>query len=109
MNDDSTIKNSSMLLAYLGGLGWGSAYFYGWGVSAYYGFPWWYVGVGPDNIARSLFHAISLMAIFIIAWGVGILLFFLVKQKARIHDLSFLRLFWQRFCSLFQLLSSFLS
>lgn len=93
MNDDSIIKNSSMLLAYLGGLGWGSAYFYGWGVSAYYGFPWWYVGVGPDNIARSLFHAISLMAIFIIAWGVGILLFFLVKQKARIHDLSFLRLF----------------
>ncbi len=93
MNDDSIIKNSSMLLAYLGGLGWGSAYFYGWGVSAYYGFPWWYVGVGPDNIARSLFHAISLMAIFIIAWGVGILLFFLVKQKARIHDISFLRLF----------------
>ncbi|EHW9504635.1 hypothetical protein K3M47_004548, partial [Salmonella enterica] len=89
----SIIKNSSMLLAYLGGLGWGSAYFYGWGVSAYYGFPWWYVGVGPDNIARSLFHAISLMAIFIIAWGVGILLFFLVKQKARIHDISFLRLF----------------
>ncbi|BBK17930.1 hypothetical protein SL180013_24300 [Salmonella enterica subsp. enterica serovar Senftenberg] len=87
MSDDSIIKNSSMLLAYLGGLGWGSAYFYGWGVSAYYGFPWWYVGVGPDNIARSLFHAISLMAIFIIAWGVGILLFFLVKQKARIHDL----------------------
>ncbi|MBK0290647.1 hypothetical protein JDT14_26390, partial [Salmonella enterica subsp. enterica serovar Infantis] len=29
----------------------------------------------------------------IIAWGVGILLFFLVKQKARIHDISFLRLF----------------
>ncbi|ENZ3262859.1 hypothetical protein ACGGZG_004569, partial [Salmonella enterica] len=26
MNDDSIIKNSSMLLAYLGGLGWGSAY-----------------------------------------------------------------------------------
>lgn len=31
MSDDSIIKNSSMLLAYLGGLGWGSAYFYGWG------------------------------------------------------------------------------
>lgn len=45
MNDDSIIKNSSILLAYLGGLGWGSAYFYGWGVSAYYGFPWWYVGL----------------------------------------------------------------
>ncbi|SUI20535.1 putative inner membrane protein [Salmonella enterica subsp. salamae] len=109
MSNDSIIKNSSMLLAYLGGLGWGSAYFYGWGVSAYYGFPWWYVGVGPDNIARSLFHAISLMAIFIIAWGVGILLFFVVKQKARINDLSFLRLFLQLFCSLFQLLSNFLS
>ncbi|EJC0873512.1 hypothetical protein MX136_004610, partial [Salmonella enterica] len=93
MSDDSIIKNSSMLLAYLGGLGWGSAYFYGWGVSAYYGFPWWYVGVGPDNIARSLFHAISLMAIFIVAWGAGIFLFFVVKRKTHINDLSFLRLF----------------
>lgn len=109
MSDDSIIKNSSMLLAYLGGLGWGSAYFYGWGVSAYYGFPWWYVGVGPDNIARSLFHAISLMAIFIIAWGVGILLFFLVKQKDVFTTLASYAFFWQRFCSLFQLLSSFLS
>lgn len=82
MSDDSIIKNSSMLLAYLGGLGWGSAYFYGWGVSAYYGFPWWYVGVGPDNIARSLFHAISLMAIFIIAWGGGYSIIFFSKAKS---------------------------
>ncbi|SUG29467.1 putative inner membrane protein [Salmonella enterica subsp. arizonae] len=33
------------------------------------------------------------MAIFIVAWGVGILLFFVVKQKAHINNLSFLRLF----------------
>ncbi|EKA6374462.1 hypothetical protein OL084_004717, partial [Salmonella enterica] len=49
--------------------------------------------VGPDNIARSLFHAISLMAIFIVAWGAGIFLFFVVKRKTHINDLSFLRLF----------------
>lgn len=47
----------------------------------------------PRQIARSLFHAISLMAIFIVAWGGGILLFFVVKQKAHINNLSFLRLF----------------
>lgn len=79
------------------------------GVSAYYGFPWWYVGVGPDNIARSLFHAISLMAIFIVAWGAGIFLFFVVKRKTHINDLSFLRLFWQLFYFSFQLLLNSLS
>ncbi len=75
MSDDSIIKNSSMLLAYLGGLGWERLFLW-LGRLRVLWFPWWYVGVGPDNIARSLFHAISLMAIFIIAWGVGILLFF---------------------------------
>lgn len=50
MNDDLIIKNFLMFLVYLGGLGWGSVYFYGWGVFVYYGFLWWYVGVGFDNI-----------------------------------------------------------
>ncbi len=58
-----------MLLAYLGGLGCGSAYFMA-GASPRLWFPlWWYVGVGPDNIARSLFHAISLMAIHNSVWS----------------------------------------
>ncbi|ECG8591515.1 hypothetical protein FNI11_17525 [Salmonella enterica subsp. salamae] len=34
------------------------------------------------------------MMIFIVAWGIGILLFFIVKRKAHINDLSFLRLFF---------------
>ncbi len=59
----------------------------------------------PDNVLESLFHAISLMAIFIIAWGVGIY-YFLVKQKHVSTTLTSYA-FWQRFCSLFQLLSGF--
>lgn len=95
MNNDSavTVKSSSIFIAYMGCLGWGSAYFYGWGGSYYYGFPWWYVGVGPDNIARSLFHAISLMMIFLIAWIIGMLLFFGIKRKKQVNDLGFFRLF----------------
>lgn len=94
MSNDSFIKNSSVFIAYMGCLGWGSAYFYGWGCSHYYGFPWWYVGVGTDNIARSLFYAFSLMIIFCVTWGVGLLLFFIVKQKTHIKDLGVLRLFF---------------
>ncbi|HHR4053022.1 TPA: hypothetical protein ACS50C_005033 [Salmonella enterica] len=94
MSTDFIIKGSSIFIAYMGCMGWGSAYFYGWGVSYYYGFPWWYVGVGPDNIARSLFYAVSLMTVFFISWGVGLLLFFIVKQKAKINNLGFLRLFF---------------
>ncbi|HBM0098031.1 TPA: hypothetical protein LT061_004570 [Salmonella enterica subsp. enterica serovar Blitta] len=94
MSNDSILKNSSIFIAYMGCLGWGSAYFYGWGVSHYYGFPWWYVGIGTDNIARSLFYAFSLMFIFFIAWTVGAFLFFIVKQKTHVRDLGILRLFF---------------
>lgn len=93
MVNNSLLRNSSVLIAYMGGLGWGSAYFYGWGVSFYYGFPWWIVGAGVDDVARSLFFAVIVMGIFFVGWGVGIAFFFAIKRRNAMHDLNILRLY----------------
>lgn len=93
MSDNSLLRNSSLFVAYMGCLGWGSAYFYGWGTSFYYGFPWWVVGAGVDDVARSLFYAVTIITIFCVGWGVGIVFFFSIKRKNKIRTLSFLRLF----------------
>ncbi|HFK3790835.1 TPA: hypothetical protein ACGZQ6_004520 [Escherichia coli] len=93
MNDGTLLRNSSLFVAYMGGLGWGSAYFYGWGTSFYYGFPWWVVGAGVDDVARSLFYAVTVIVIFLTGWGIGIVLFLGIKQKNNIQNLSFVRLF----------------
>ncbi|EFJ3029941.1 hypothetical protein OYB12_16095 [Escherichia coli] len=93
MNDSTLLRNSSLFVAYMGCLGWGSAYFYGWGTSFYYGFPWWVVGAGVDDVARSLFYAVTVIVIFLIGWGTGVVFFLGIKQKKDIQDLSFIRLF----------------
>ncbi len=93
MYSSSILKNSSLFIAYMGCLGWGSAYFYGWGVSFYYGFPWWVVSTGVDDVARSLFHAVTIMITLLISWGIGILFFLGIKNENNMHDLSFFRLF----------------
>ncbi len=85
MNSNALLKNSSLFVAYMGCLGWGSAYFYGWGVSFYYGFPWWVVSAGIDDVARSLFHAITIMVILFLSWGAGVLFFLEIKNKASMH------------------------
>ncbi|EFD4923589.1 hypothetical protein F2O79_25975, partial [Escherichia coli] len=87
MNSNALLKNSSLFVAYMGCLGWGSAYFYGWGVSFYYGFPWWVVSAGIDDVARSLFHAITIMVILFLSWGAGVLFFLGIKNKASMHEL----------------------
>lgn len=87
------LRNSSFFIAYMGGLGWGSAYFYGWGGAFYYGFPWWFVGAGVDDVSRSLFFAVTVIGIFLAGWGTGFLFFFAVKRKNPIQDLSILRLY----------------
>ncbi len=66
MSDSALLRNSSLFIAYMGCLGWGSAYFYGWGTSFYYGFPWWVVGAGVDDVARSLFYAVTVIVVFLI-------------------------------------------
>ena len=93
MADSKLLRNTSLLVAYMGCMGWGSAYFYGWGNSFYYGYPWWVVGAGVDDVARSLFYAVTVIVIFFIGWITGIVFFFSVKQKTNIRDLSFIRLF----------------
>ncbi|EMW2413899.1 hypothetical protein AAES99_005062, partial [Escherichia coli] len=57
------------------------------------GFPWWVVGAGVDDVARSLFYAVTVIVIFLIGWGAGALLFLCIKQKNNMQDLSFIRLF----------------
>ncbi|GCJ91442.1 membrane protein [Escherichia coli] len=54
MKDGALLRSSSLFIAYMGCLGWGSAYFYGWGTSFYYGFPWWIVGAGVDEVTISI-------------------------------------------------------
>ncbi|EPT7718389.1 hypothetical protein ACVSDK_004760 [Escherichia coli] len=93
MADSTLLRNSSLLVAYMGCLGWGSAYFYGWGNSFYYGYPWWVVGAGVDDVARSLFYAVTVIVIFFIGWIIGVVFFFVMKQKTNVRDLSFARLF----------------
>lgn len=93
MSDSTLLRNSSLFVAYMGCLGWGSAYFYGWGTSFYYGFPWWVVGAGVDDVARSLFYAVTVIVIFLAGWGIGIVFFLGIKQKNNMKDLSVVRLF----------------
>ncbi|CAD6171188.1 hypothetical protein AOY57_24215 [Escherichia coli] len=93
MTDKALLRYSSLFIAYMGCLGWGSAYFYGWGTSFYYGFPWWVVGAGVDDVARSLFYAVTVIVIFLIGWGAGVIFFLGIKQKNSMRDLSFIRLF----------------
>lgn len=93
MYNNSILRNSSLFIAYMGCLGWGSAYFYGWGISFYYGFPWWVVSAGIDDVARSLFHAVTIMITLLISWGTGVLFFLGVKNSINMHELSFFRLF----------------
>ncbi len=72
MVDKELLRNSSLFVAYMGCLGWGGAYFYGWGGAFYYGFPWWVVGAGVDDVARSLFYAVTAIVIFLVGWIIGV-------------------------------------
>lgn len=38
-------------------------------------------GVGVDDVARSLFYAVTVIVIFLIGWGAGIVFFLGIKQK----------------------------
>lgn len=81
MKGGALLRESSLFIAYMGFLGWGSAYFYGWGTSFYYGFPWWVVGAGADDVARSLFYAVTVIVIFLMGWGIGVVFFWVLNKK----------------------------
>ena len=38
-------------------------------------------GAGVDDVARSLFYAVTVIVIFLIGWGAGIVFFLGIKQK----------------------------
>lgn len=40
------------------------------------------VGAGVDDVARSLFYAVTVIVIFLIGWGVGIVFFLGIKKSA---------------------------
>ncbi|MCZ8930757.1 hypothetical protein OM322_24250 [Escherichia albertii] len=102
MKGGALLRESSLFIAYMGFLGWGSAYFYGWGTSFYYGFPWWVVGAGADDVARSLFYAVTVIVIFLMGWGIGVVFFLGIKQKNKQKCLLFvitgLSVLWSDLC-----------
>lgn len=55
----------------------------------YYGFPWWVVSAGIDDVARSLFHAITIMVILFLSWGAGVLFFLGIKTKQACMNWAF--------------------
>lgn len=56
--------------------------------------PWWIVGAGVDDVARSLFFAVIVIAIFLIGWGIGVVFFFAVKRKHSMQELNVFRLYF---------------
>ncbi|EEU5968026.1 TPA: hypothetical protein ACHJ28_RS24490 [Escherichia coli] len=86
MKDGALLRSSSLFIAYMGCLGWGTSF--------YYGFPWWIVGAGVDDVARSLFFAVIVIAIFLIGWGIGVVFFFAVKRKHSMQELNVFRLYF---------------
>ncbi|EOA4731297.1 hypothetical protein ACH2NQ_005358, partial [Escherichia coli] len=52
------------------------------------------VGAGVDDVARSLFFAVIVIAIFLIGWGIGVVFFFAVKRKHSMQELNVFRLYF---------------
>ncbi|EGO7608393.1 hypothetical protein F0C39_005059, partial [Escherichia coli] len=51
-------------------------------------------GAGVDDVARSLFFAVIVIAIFLIGWGIGVVFFFAVKRKHSMQELNVFRLYF---------------
>ncbi|EFA1049832.1 hypothetical protein DC394_005299, partial [Escherichia coli] len=49
---------------------------------------------GVDDVARSLFFAVIVIAIFLIGWGIGVVFFFAVKRKHSMQELNVFRLYF---------------
>ncbi len=93
MKDGALLRSSSLLLPTWDALD-GECLFLWMGYFFYYGFPWWIVGAGVDDVARSLFFAVIVIAIFLIGWGIGVVFFFAVKRKHSMQELNVFRLYF---------------
>ncbi|WP_167509581.1 hypothetical protein [Actinobacillus vicugnae] len=74
----------SISMAFLGVLSWSVAYSYGWATACFYGFSWWYVDIGADNVARSLGYVITVTLVLCLTYLIGLCL--LVKIKPYLSD-----------------------
>lgn len=80
-------------MAFLGITGWATAYCYGWGQALFYGYPWWHVSKGPDDVARSLAYVCITSVVLAAGYGTGYLLLCAVKKRRWFSSIGFLRIF----------------
>lgn len=76
MKDGALLRSSSLLLPTWDALD-GECLFLWMGYFFYYGFPWWIVGAGVDDVARSLFLQLSSLLYFL---SVGVLVLYSFSQ-----------------------------
>ncbi len=69
--NSNIIINSSFFIAYISFLGWSVAYIHGWAKFYYYGYPWEFVEVGINNIARALGYVLFVSMIIFITCAIG--------------------------------------
>lgn len=77
------IINSSVFLAYFSFLGWSVAYIYGWAKFYYFDYPWEFVEVGINNIARALGYILFVSMIITTTYIIGIVI---IKNAKRLFS-----------------------
>ncbi|MCQ9120988.1 hypothetical protein BKG95_02510 [Rodentibacter pneumotropicus] len=78
--NSNIIINSSVFLAYISFLGWSVAYIYGWAKFYYYNYPWEFIEVGINNIARALGYILFVSMIIFITCAIGLIVIRSAKQ-----------------------------
>ncbi|RRD90189.1 hypothetical protein EII21_06025 [Conchiformibius steedae] len=84
---------SSISVAFLGITGWATAYCYGWGQALYYGYPWWHVHQGPDQVARSLAYVCVASLALVAGYILGYALLQQVRKSLLFQHIGCLRIF----------------
>ncbi|MBE9589088.1 MULTISPECIES: hypothetical protein [Moraxella] len=80
LNNFNKFVASSVSMAYLAVLSWATAYAYGWGQTAYHGYPWWHVVQGGSMIARSLAYVCVVSMVLVIGYLIGYQAFKFIKR-----------------------------
>ncbi|UOO82837.1 hypothetical protein LVJ83_05090 [Uruburuella testudinis] len=87
------LVTSSVSMAFLAITSWATAYSYGWGQAAYYGYPWWHVEVGRSNIARSIAYVGVVSLTLLVSYILGYVLLCAVKKTQLFTNVGCLRIF----------------
>lgn len=84
---------SSVSVAFLGITSWATAYCYGWGQALFYGYPWWHVHQGPDQVARSLAYVCITSLALVIGYLFGYAVLRQVRESHLFQNIGCLRIF----------------